>query len=166
MSTFHFQPIKGQAREILGAILKSPEVSSCDQEEVLTLRLACEEIVMNVTSYAYPDGFEDFLDVDVQKTDRITIRFEDGGVPFNPLERETPDTSLSWEQRGIGGLGIFLLRRMMDDVRYAYENHRNILTIEMQVTLPSVTVVGEASKLYPLQARDASDRHCSPNGSD
>lgn len=129
MSTFHFQPIEGRAREIIGAILESPEVSSCSQKEILALRLACEEIVMNVTLYAYPDGADGFLDVDIQKTDCITIRFEDGGVPFNPLKLEVPDTDLPWEKRRIGGLGVFLYRRKMDDVRYAYENHRNILTI-------------------------------------
>ena len=130
MSTFHFQPIKGQAHEILRAILMSPEVSSCNPREALALRLACEEIVMNVTLYAYSEGSDDFLDVDIQKTDRITIRFEDGGVPFNPLEQKMPDTKLSWRKRRIGGLGILLIRRKMDDVRYAYEDHKNVLTIE------------------------------------
>ena len=130
MSTFHFQPIKGQAREILTAILKSPEVASCNLKETLALRLACEEIVMNVTTYAYPEGADGFLDVDIQKTDRITIRFEDGGVPFNPLEQKTPNTKLSWKKRRVGGLGIFLISRKMDDVRYVYENQKNVLTIE------------------------------------
>ena len=130
MSKLHFQPIKGQAREILGAIQKSPEIASCNQKVALTLRLVCEEIVMNITSYAYLDGVDDFLDVDIQKTDRITIRFEDGGVPFNPLEQKITNTKLSWKKRRIGGLGIFLLRHKMDNVRYAYKDHKNILTIE------------------------------------
>ena len=133
MSTFHFQPIKGQARQILDAILKSPEVASCHLKETLALRLACEEIVMNVTSYAYPEGVDGFLDVTIRKTDRIEIRFEDGGMPFNPLEQIAPNTKLSWKKRRIGGLGIFLLRRKMDDVRYVYENHKNVLTIEIVI---------------------------------
>ena len=133
MSKLHFQPINGQAREILTAILKSPEVASCNLEEIQVLRLACEEIIMNVTSYAYPEGVDGFLDVDIQKTDRMTIRFEDGGVPFNPLEQEKPDTGLSWDKRRIGGLGIFLLLRKMDDVRYAYVDNKNVLTIEKKI---------------------------------
>ena len=133
MSKLHFQPIKGQAREILTAILESPEVASCKEEEIQVLRLACEEIIMNVTSYAYPEGVDGFLDVDIQKTDRMTIRFEDGGVPFNPLEQEKPDTGLSWDKRRIGGLGIFLFRRKMDDVRYAYVDNKNVLTIEKKI---------------------------------
>ena len=130
MSKLHFQPIKGQAREILTAILESPEVASCKEEEIQVLRLACEEIIMNVTSYAYPEGAEGFLDVDIQKTDRMTIRFEDGGAPFNPLEQKKPDITLPWKQRPVGGLGVYLILRMMDDVRYAYVDNRNVLTVE------------------------------------
>jgi anti-sigma regulatory factor (Ser/Thr protein kinase) len=133
MSELHFQPIKGKSREILNAILQTPEVTSCNLKDALVLRLACEEVVMNVTSYAYPEGVDGFLDVDIQKTDRMTIRFEDGGVPFNPLEQEKPDTGLSWDKRRIGGLGIFLLLRKMDDVRYAYVDNKNVLTIEKKI---------------------------------
>ena len=130
MSKLHFQPIKDQSLQILGDILESPEITSCNKDVKLALRLACEEIVVNVTTYAYPEGSDGFLDVDIQKNDRIVIRFEDGGTPFNPLVQDNPDTTLSWDERPIGGLGIFLFRRMMDDVRYAYENYKNVLTIE------------------------------------
>lgn len=130
MSRLHFQPIKDQGSQILEEILKSPEISSCNKDVAMKLKLACEEIVVNVTSYAYPEGSDGFLDVYIRKDDRIVIRFEDGGVPFNPLEHENPDTTLSWDERPIGGLGIFLVRSMMDDVRYTYENQKNVLTIE------------------------------------
>ena len=133
MSKFHFQPIKGQTRTILRAIMKSPEISSCRLKDVLTIRLACEEIVMNVTSYAYPEGSDGYLDVEIQKTDRITIRFIDGGVPFNPLEHKDPDTTLSWKLRHIGGLGIYLVTKKMDDVNYAYVDNKNVLTIQKVV---------------------------------
>lgn len=133
MSKLHFQPIKGQARQILRTILKSPEVSSCSLKETLTLRLACEEIVTNVVKYAYPKGEEGYLDVDIQKTDRIIIRFEDGGVPFNPLESEKPDTTQHWMKRPIGGLGILIILKKMDAVNYIYEDNKNVLTIEKVV---------------------------------
>lgn len=145
MTDLHFQPVKGKAREILRAILQPPEFSSCNLKDVMLLRLACEEIVMNITSYAYPDvvgsasertnpvhdDATDFLNVQIERTaDRIIIRFIDGGAPFNPLELPTPDTKLSWKQRRIGGLGIFLVIKKMDNVHYAYEDNKNILTIE------------------------------------
>lgn len=131
MSVLRFQPISGKAREILKAILQTPEVSSCAIKDLMLIRLACEELVMNITSYAYPEDVEGFLEVDVEKTDeRIVIRFKDGGMPFNPLEHKKPDTKLPWKLRRIGGLGIFLVNKKMDDVRYAYEDNMNILTIE------------------------------------
>jgi anti-sigma regulatory factor (Ser/Thr protein kinase) len=131
MSVLRFQPISGKAREILKAILQTPEVSSCAIKDLMLIRLACEELVMNITSYAYPEDVEGFLEVDVEKTDeRIVIRFKDGGMPFNPLEHKKPDTKLPWKLRRIGGLGIFLVNKKMDDVRYAYEDNMNVLTIE------------------------------------
>ena len=130
MTTLHFQPIRGKAREILKAILLTPEVSSCSRKDAMLFRLACEEIVMNITSYAYPEGHDGFLDVEAEShDDRVVIRFSDGGMPFNPLEHKEPDTKVSWKLRHIGGLGVFLVLKKMDEVRYAYEDNKNILTI-------------------------------------
>ena len=130
MTELHFQPIKGKAREIISAILETPEIASCVRKDILVLRLACEEIVMNVTSYAYPEDADGFLDVEIEKADdRVAIRFKDGGEPFNPLAQEMPDINLSWKQRRLGGLGIYLVKKKMDDVRYSYVDNRNVLTI-------------------------------------
>ena len=134
MSELHFQPIKGKAREILKAMIQTPEVSSCSLKEGFVLRLACEEIVMNITSYSYPDDVEGFFDIEIEKTDqRIVMRFKDGGTPFNPLERPAPNTKLHWRKRRIGGLGIFLVIKKMDAVRYAYADNHNVLTIEKNI---------------------------------
>ena len=100
----------------------------------MILRLACEEVVMNIASYAYPDDEEGFIEVEIdKKDDRIVIIFKDGGVPFNPKDHEMPDTKLPLEQRRIGGLGIFLVISKMDDVRYAYVDNKNVLTIEKKL---------------------------------
>jgi len=86
---------------------------------------------MNITSYAYPEGADGFLEVEIEKTDnRIIIRFMDGGMPFNPLEHKKPDTSQSWKQRPIGGLGILLVTKKMDAIHYDYVENKNVLTIE------------------------------------
>ena len=104
MKLLHFQPIAGKALDILGAILHTQEVASC-KKEFNALRLVCEELVVNVVDYAYPeDDAEGYLDIEIEREkDSITIRFKDGGVPFNPLERDMPDTSLPLEERRIGG---------------------------------------------------------------
>ena len=151
MSHYRFQPIQGRGQHILDTVLASQEFAECTMKEKLTFRLACEEIIMNVIFYAYPENVEGFIDVDVQKaplpvpaalseasavaasTARITIRFTDGGIPFNPLEREKPDTQMAWKLRDIGGLGIFLVIKKMDEVRYTYADNHNILTIEKGV---------------------------------
>ena len=131
MSELYFKPIKGRVLEILKAIQNTPEMTSCSREVVMILRLACEEVVMNIASYAYPDDEEGFIEVEIdKKDDRIVIIFKDGGVPFNPKDQKMPDTKLPLEQRRIGGLGIFLVISKMDDVRYAYMDNKNVLTIE------------------------------------
>ena len=63
----------------------------------------------------------------------VSITFIDSGVPFNPLEKPDPDVTLSVEERGIGGLGIFMVKKSMDDVQYSYDNGFNILTIYKRI---------------------------------
>lgn len=134
MSELYFKPIKGRVHEILKTIRNTPEMTSCSREVVMILRLACEEVVMNIASYAYPDDEEGFIEVEIdKKDDRIVIIFKDGGVPFNPKDHKMPDTKLPLEQRRIGGLGIFLVISKMDDVRYAYVDNKNVLTIEIKL---------------------------------
>jgi anti-sigma regulatory factor (Ser/Thr protein kinase) len=130
MKLLHFQPIAGKALEILDAILHTPEVASC-KKEFSTLRLICEELVVNVVDYAYPEEAEGYLDIEIEREeDSILIRFKDGGTPFNPLAREMPDITLPLEERRIGGLGIFLTVKKMDEVFYDYVNNENVLTIK------------------------------------
>lgn len=68
MKLLHFQPIAGKALEILDAILHTPEVASC-KKEFSTLRLICEELVVNVVDYAYPEDAEGYLDVEIERED-------------------------------------------------------------------------------------------------
>ena len=137
MKLLHFQPIAGKALEILDAILQSPEVASC-KKEFSALRLVCEELVVNVVDYAYPEDAEGWMDIEIEKDESsIVIRFKDGGKPFNPLEREMPDTTKPLEERRIGGLGIFLTIKKMDKVEYEYTNQQNVLTIMKKLTVES-----------------------------
>lgn len=125
----HFQPIQGKALDIIDAILQTEEVATVGEAQGV-IRLVAEELVVNVVDYAYPDGCNDYLDVEIMRDDNsITLCFRDGGVPFNPLAKETPDTSLPLEERRIGGLGILMVIKKMDSVEYAYNNGENVLTV-------------------------------------
>ena len=133
MTQLHFQPIRDKAPYIIDTILQAEEMASLGVVWQ-AIHLVTEELVVNVASYAYPDGADDYLDVEIIRDEgHITLRFRDGGVPFNPLEREAPDTSLPIEERPIGGLGIYLVRQFMDTVEYEYTNGENILTVMKKV---------------------------------
>lgn len=130
MRQLHFQPIAGKALDIVGAILRTPEVASC-KEALGDLRMACEELVVNVVDYAYPGRTDGYLNVEIAKDGHaVTIRLRDGGVAFNPLEAVMPDITKPLEERRIGGLGIFIVLRKMDSVSYERTDNENILTIK------------------------------------
>ena len=98
------------------------------------LRLAVEEIVVNVMSYAYPDGKEGEVRVDA-RSDGKAVRFivSDEGIPFDPTEAELADTTLSVEDRPVGGLGILLARGLVDSVNYERVDGKNVLTLTKTV---------------------------------
>ncbi len=105
------------------------ELRNVDKKSINQIDLAVEEIFVNVVNYAY-DGKEGICYITIRDDeDKIEFVFEDNGVPFNPLEQKTPDISLSSEEREVGGLGIFLVKKVMDKVEYKYENNKNILKI-------------------------------------
>ena len=87
----------------------------------MQIDLAVEEIFVNIANYAYRPVRENPLEV--------TLTFLDSGAPYDPLAKEDPDITLDVKDRQIGGLGIFLVKQTMDDVKYEYKNGRNILTL-------------------------------------
>lgn len=134
MSTLHFSPIKGRAEEIIDEAIAQPELAAWPKMQ-FTFRLVIEEIVVNVVNYAYADDTEGYLDIAIEAADdTVTITFTDGGTPFDPLAKEDPDTTLSLEERPIGGLGILLVKKMMDSVAYRYEEGHNILSLTKRLT--------------------------------
>ncbi|MBR3152143.1 MAG: SpoIIE family protein phosphatase [Clostridia bacterium] len=110
------------------------EKYNCSNKNIRQLDIVIEEIFVNISSYAYK-GNEGDCNVIVQYDDNrnVTLIFEDNGIPFNPLEKKEPDISLSANERNIGGLGIFMTKKMMDDVQYRRDNNKNILIITKQI---------------------------------
>ncbi|MBR6271893.1 MAG: ATP-binding protein [Lachnospiraceae bacterium] len=98
----------------------------------MQMDLAVEEIFINIANYAYHPGRGNAV-VRVETTEdpvTVTITFIDRGIPYDPLKKQDPDLTLSAEERGIGGLGIFLTKKVMDDVSYEYRDGQNILKLK------------------------------------
>mgnify|MGYP002521560404 FL=1 len=107
------------------------EFHGLDPMATMEMNLALEEAVVNVMTYAYPEGTKGYVDISAQ-SDNSGLKFviSDSGKPFDPTTKEEVDTTLPAEQREIGGLGIFLVRKMMDSVKYEYKDGHNILTLK------------------------------------
>ena len=112
-------------------VLQRPQIASCPVRIQLQLRLAIEEIFVNISSYAYDPSIGP-AEVRCEVLDdplRVVIQFLDHGKPFDPLAKEDADTSEEALMERIGGLGILLVKETMDEVSYSYEEGKNILTI-------------------------------------
>lgn len=129
MSHALFKPIAGRAEEILDFIMQAHEVRAHPSVSY-AIRLSCEEIIVNIIRYAYPEQTDGYIDVGITDAGgELCISIRDGGRAFNPLENKLPDTSLALEDRDIGGLGIFLVRQMMDKVNYIHADGENRLLL-------------------------------------
>ena len=107
------------------------ESLDCPMKTQTQIDLAIDEIFTNIASYAYKSGTGDAtVQLDFDEDSRIfSITFIDSGIPYNPLEKPDPDITLPAEEREIGGLGIFLVKKVMDRMEYKRENGLNILTL-------------------------------------
>lgn len=93
------------------------------------IEIAAEEIFVNIINYAYPRG-EGLIELTCSGADdRLILEIRDSGVSFNMLTKEDPDLTLGIEERQIGGLGIYFVKRLMDEVHYRREGDQNVLTI-------------------------------------
>lgn len=101
----------------------------------IPILIAAEEIFSNVASYGYPNG-GGFVNVTIEfnRFERMmTLTFSDSGIPFNPLAIAEPDVKAPLSERKIGGLGIFMVRKLMDSVEYRRENDHNVLVMKKRL---------------------------------
>ena len=121
--------------DVLGFVDQTLESFACPMKVQTAVCVAIEEIFVNVAHYAYGDGEGDMtLGIGFDEESRtITFRMTDKGTPFDPLNKPDPDITLSAEEREIGGLGIFITKKTMNSVTYAYENGENVLTMTKQI---------------------------------
>ena len=107
------------------------EAYDCPMKAQMQIDIAIDELFGNIAHYAYnPEVGSATVRVEVTEDPLcVVITFIDNGVPYDPLQKADPDTSLSAEDRAIGGLGIFMVKKTMDDVIYEYKDGQNRLTI-------------------------------------
>ena len=121
--------------DVLAFIEQNLEKHECAMKVQTAICVAIEEVFVNVAHYAYGKGQGDvkFTITFDKETRNMTFRMADKGIPFDPLKKPEPDITLSAEEREIGGLGIFITKKTMDQVTYAYENGENILTMTKKI---------------------------------
>ncbi len=135
MSELRIKAIKENLDEVLMFIDGELEKLDCSMKVQMQIDLSVEEIFINIASYAYfPDTGMAFISFESENGgSTVLISFTDTGVPYNPLEKEDPDITLTSEERQVGGLGIFLVKKNMDEVYYKYENGNNVLTMKKKI---------------------------------
>ena len=106
-----------------------------DPKKISEIEIAAEEAFVNVFHYAYETRTGDIeVACGLEDNEKFVIELADSGVPFDPLSRAEPDISTGVMDREVGGLGILLIRKLMDDVRYRRTSEKNILTLVMRKT--------------------------------
>ncbi len=118
-------------RQVVAFVEEKLEAMGCAMKAQMQLSIAVDELFTNIACYAYAPG-SGMATVRVEAISggqQARITFIDQGVPYNPLKKEDPDITLSAEERPIGGLGVFMVKKTMDEMDYRFENGNNILTI-------------------------------------
>jgi anti-sigma regulatory factor (Ser/Thr protein kinase) len=110
--------------------------NKCSKRDEMSLKMAIEEIYINIVNYAYTPNIGKVKINSEVKNDKfsIVLNFIDEGKPFNPLEQDEPDFDLDVEGRDAGGFGIFIVKDKVDDISYEYKDGKNILTIKKNLT--------------------------------
>lgn len=99
-----------------------------------SIDLALDEILNNIILYGYEDKDQHFIDIHISlEVDHIVLEIKDDGKEFNPLNIPEPDTKSGMDERPVGGLGLHLIRNMMDEIHYTYENNKNCLILKKKI---------------------------------
>lgn len=117
--------------EVLAFVGRHLDYAGCPVRTRMQIDVAVEELFVNIALYAYKSD-TGMVKITVEVCDApksVAITFTDSGRPYDPLKREDPDVTLSAEERKIGGLGIYIVKKTMDDMIYEYKDGQNVLTI-------------------------------------
>lgn len=131
MSQYKIPAKLGELDRVLQYIEEELNSIGCTIKSKHQISVAVEEIFVNIAHYAYPskEGEAEICFCYSEQSKTVRISFIDSGIPYNPLEEMKPDITLSAEKRKIGGLGIYMVQKSMDQVMYEYKEGKNHLTI-------------------------------------
>ncbi len=117
---------------LLGFVDSCAERQGFGPERMREIELVMEEILVNIFSYAYPEGAGD-VEIACQGAEAGKLRIEvcDRGVPFDVLDRTDPDLEADIDERRIGGLGIFFVKQLVQDIQYRRAGEKNVLTLSV-----------------------------------
>lgn len=121
--------------KMINPIISSFEEIEVEHKKIYQVTLALEEIFANISKYAYPSG-EGMIDIfyEIDKDEKqLKVIIKDKGTAFNPLEKEDPDLGASVSERKIGGLGIYIVKNIIDDIQYQRINNENVLKLIKQL---------------------------------
>lgn len=135
MNNFKFPANIELVDDMIDPIISSLREIGVEHKKIYQVNLALEEILVNIAKYAYPDD-KGIIDISYEIDDnnkQLKVVIKDKGIEFNPLEKEDPDLEASVENRKIGGLGIYIVKKIMDDIKYQRINNENVLEIIKQL---------------------------------
>ena len=166
MSVLQVKAEDGQLDTVLAFLGAQLEGVCCPRKTGMQVAIAAEELFINIAHYAYgaAEGevtlrLAPFFD---ESADRcgVAITFEDSGMPYNPLKKADPDISLCADQREIGGLGIYIVKKSMDEVEYEYQDGRNPMTIRKYWEVQKNTGTEEKFKKFCNEITNPASNRC------
>lgn len=128
-----FEADREKLHEVLAFTEGELEKRDCNMKTLMMISVMVEEIFVNIASYAYENNKGNATIIMDFEDDKVYMEFVDSGVEFNPLEKEDPDITLSAEERDIGGLGIYMVKKTMEDVKYERKNNENHLSFRKSI---------------------------------
>ena len=129
-----FKADKKELSKVMDFVTKELEKQNCNSKTINNITLAIEEVFVNIASYSYKEkNGTCLLKINFDGNRTFNFIFEDSGIKFNPLDSKDPDISLKVDERDVGGLGIFLTKKIMDKIDYKYEDNKNIVTISKKI---------------------------------
>ncbi|MBQ2662597.1 MAG: ATP-binding protein [Clostridia bacterium] len=134
MKEITIEAITDNLDDVIAFVSGELENFGCSVKLQMQIELSVEEIFVNIAHYAYTQevGMATIC-VDIDSENMMSLTFTDRGVPYDPLKKPDPDITLSAEDRQIGGLGIFMVKKYMDDVIYEYKDGQNVLTLKKKI---------------------------------